>query len=85
MVNYLTLKATALNNSVFTSEDLSHIPSMDSSESPLPSILNVVFSVYGIQHLLYTLDMNKASGPDRISLSLSIIYIYIYCAEFSEL
>ena len=63
-------KATVLNNyfkSVFTNEDLSHIPSMDGSGSPLPSIPNVTFTVPGIQHQLSTLDANKASGPDHIS------------------
>jgi len=63
-------KATVLNNyfkSVFTNEDLSHIPSMDGSGSPLPSIPNVTFTVPGIQYHLSTLDANKASGPDYIS------------------
>jgi len=72
-------KATVLNNyfkSVFTNEDLSRIPSMEGSGSPLPSIPNVTFTVPGIQHQLSILDANKASGPDYISP-----YILKHCAE----
>ena len=36
----------------------------------------IIFSQSGIQHLLSTLDVNKASGPDRISP-----YILKHCAE----
>ena len=72
-------KANALNNyfkSVFTNKDLSHIPPMDSSRDPISSIPNVTITVSGIQHLLSTLNTNKACGPNHISP-----YILKHCTE----
>ena len=43
-------KATILNNyfkSVFTKENVSHIPSMDKSEDSIPTISNIIFTVSG--------------------------------------
>ena len=44
--------------------------------SPIPCIPDLTFTVSGIQHLLSTLNSNKASGPDNISP-----YILKHCAE----
>ena len=49
---------------------------MANSGSSLPCIPNITFTVSGKQHLLSTLDTNKASGPDHISP-----YILKHCAE----
>ena len=48
-------------------EDLSKIPNMADAETPVPNMPPIIFTQSGIQHLLSTLDANKASGPDRIS------------------
>ena len=60
----------------FTNKDLSHIPPMDSSRGLISSIPNVTTNMSGIQHLLSTLNTNKACGPDHISP-----YILKHCAE----
>ena len=70
MVNLLItqkIKAICVCESVFTKEDLSKIPNMADAETPVPNIPPIIFIQSGIQHLLSTLDVNKASGPDRIS------------------
>jgi len=63
-------KANALNNSVFTKENLTNIPMMNDTNNPentLPSMPKITISVAGIQQQLSLLDTNKASGPDIIS------------------
>ena len=49
---------------------------MADAETPVPNMSPIIFIQSGIQHLLSTLDVNKASGPDRISS-----YILKHCAE----
>ena len=49
---------------------------MESSRDPISSIPNVTITVCGIQHLLSTLNTNKACGPDHISP-----YILKHCTE----
>ena len=71
-------KANALNNhfkSVFTKENLLTMPTMDSNIE-VPNMPNISISQSGIHKLLVTLDTNKASGPDSISL-----YILKHCAD----
>ena len=61
-------KAELLNkqfHSVFTSEDLSNIPNMDSP--PYSTMPDISFSVDGISKLLSELDPSKSPGPDGIS------------------
>jgi len=73
-------KAEALNNyfqSVFTKEDQTNIPSLDSNtEDSIPDIPDIAFSVEGICQLLSELDTNKASGPDEIPP-----FVLKHCAE----
>ena len=60
-------KAEALNcqfQSVFTHEDLSHLPSCYGPSQPV--IPDISISVDGVLNLLKTLDTKKASGPDQI-------------------
>ena len=60
-------KAEALNcqfQSVFTHEDLSHLPSCCGPSHPV--ILDISIFVDGVLNLLKTLDTKKASGPDQI-------------------
>ena len=60
-------KAEALNcqfQSVFTHEDLSHLPSCCGPSHPV--IPDISISVDGVLNLLKTLDTKKASGPDQI-------------------
>ena len=45
-------------------------------EVTIPNISPIIFTQSGIQHLLSTLDVSKASGPDRVSP-----YILKHCAE----
>ena len=49
---------------------------MADAETPVPNMPPIIFTQSGIQHLLSALDVNKASGPDRISP-----YILKYFAE----
>ena len=70
-------KASTLSNqfqSVFTIEDQSSVPSLDSidyiSTMPVVSI-----TTRGIENLLGNLDPSKAMGPDKI-----LLYILKYCA-----
>ena len=68
-------KANALNShfkSVFTEENLSTIPTMD-SHADVPSMPDTLISQ---SQLLTMLDEHKASGPDRISS-----YILKHCAD----
>ena len=63
-----TRHACVLNKqfqSVFTAEDLSSTPQLDSSI--YPPIQDLEFSVNGIQALLENLDPSKAPGPDHLS------------------
>ena len=62
--------------SVFTKEDLSKAPNIEDAEVTIPNISPIIFTQSGIQHLLSTLDVSKASGPDRVSP-----YILKHCAE----
>ena len=50
--------------SVFTHEDLSHLPSCCGPSQPV--IPDISISVDGVLNLLKTLDTKKASGPDQI-------------------
>ena len=67
LINNSKDKAEALNyqfQSVFTQEDLLHLPSCG---DPLySSMSNISISVDGVLNLLKTLDTKKASGPDGI-------------------
>ena len=61
-------KACVLNKqfqSVFTAEDLSSTPQLDSSV--YPSIQDLEFSVNDIQALLEKLEPSKAPGPNLLS------------------
>jgi len=60
-------KSEVFNNyfkSVFTTEDLQNLP--DKGPSPHPDIDNITISSSGILKLLNKLNVNKATGPDRI-------------------
>ena len=64
-----TCKAEALNcqfQSVFTHEDLSHLPSCCHCGPSHPVIPDIFISVDGVLNLLKTLDIKKASSPDQI-------------------
>ena len=61
---------------MFTEEDLSKVPNIEDAEVTIPNISPIIFTQSGIQHLLSTLDVSKASGPDRVSP-----YILKHCAE----
>ena len=70
-------KATTLSNqfqSVFTREDLSSVPSLDTINH-IPTMPAISITSNGIKNLLCNLDPNKAMGPDKISP-----YILKYCA-----
>ena len=75
-------KAEALNKqfkSVFTHEDIVNIPTMATSSdtgNSFPIMSDITFSLNGIQQALCNLQVNKASGPDRIPP-----YILKNCAE----
>ena len=75
-------KAEALNKqfkSVFTHEDIENIPTMATSSdtgNSFPIMSDITFSLNGIQQALCNLQVNKASGPDRIPP-----YILKNCAE----
>ena len=69
-------KAQLLNNhfkSVFTHE---HIQLPNMPNSPYPSIPRLTITTDGIQKLLETLDITKATGPDKIPA-----YILKHCAS----
>ena len=60
-------KANAFNDyfkSVFTTENLQSFP--DKGPSPHPDIDDITISSPGILKLLNNLNVNKATGPDRI-------------------
>jgi len=60
-------KAETLNQqfySVFTDEDLSSVPSSNSS---FPIVPNISFYVEGIYRLLNNLNIYKSPGPDKIA------------------
>ena len=60
-------KAQLLNEqfkSVFTSEDLEHIPSKE--PSPYPSMSEITITTPGVQKLLSEINPHKAHGPDNI-------------------
>ncbi|KAL8618296.1 hypothetical protein ACOMHN_061141 [Nucella lapillus] len=60
-------KAEILNNqfkSVFTEEDLSHMP--DKGDSPYQAMDDITVTEKGVQTLLRNLQPNKATGPDSI-------------------
>ena len=64
-------KAEILNkqfSSVFTQEDLDHIPAP--SGNSFPSITNIEISAAGVAKLLQNIKPNKASGPDNIPCRL---------------
>ena len=61
-------KAEALNNqfkSVFCSENLTDMP--DCSSHPYPCIPDISFSLDGVETLLESIDVKKATSPDDIS------------------
>ncbi|XP_071138515.1 uncharacterized protein [Mytilus edulis] len=63
-----TSKAEALNNqfqSVFTEEDMASFPNM--GPSTINKINDIKIEEKGIAKLLKQLNINKASGPDKIS------------------
>ena len=65
-------KAKILNNqfqSVFSKEDLSNIPKMNSTE--IPQMPNISFSTRGIQLHLESLVPGKAPGPDGLPTYIS--------------
>ena len=55
-------------SSVFTNEDVSHIP--DLSGETLPSIPQIVVHSDGVAQLLSNIKVNKASGPDNLQARL---------------
>ena len=60
-------KADVLNNyfsTVFTNEDLTSLPTIDSD--PIPDISPLNIDLVGVQKLLEDLDAHKALGPDNI-------------------
>ena len=64
-------KANLLNNqfaSVFTREDLSHIPEMSGNQ--VPDIPDVDIQIESVIKLLQELDSHKANGPDSIPANL---------------
>ena len=66
MVN-ATDKANALSqqySSVFTTEDLSHVPRV--AGTPVPSIEPLTINLEGVEKLLSNIDPKKASGPDGV-------------------
>ena len=61
-------KADLLANyfsSIFTNEDMSHIP--DLNDDPLPSIPQLMVHTDGVAQLLSNLKVNKATGPENLS------------------
>ena len=50
--------------SVFTLEDLQHIPSKE--PSPYPSMPEIIITTPGVQKLLSEINPHKAHGPDNI-------------------
>ena len=70
-------KANVLNTyfqSVFTDEDLSNIPTLETNT--YPSVSSITFSTQGIETILANLDPNKSSGPDNLHP-----YILKHCAH----
>ena len=64
-------KANLLNNhfaSVFTYEDLSHIPRI--SVNQMPDIPDVDIQIEGVTKLLRGLDSHKDTGPDDIPANM---------------
>ena len=51
-------------SSVFTNEDTSCIPTMESE--PLPCVDSIQIHVEGVAELLSNIDPNKANGPDNL-------------------
>ena len=51
-------------SSVFTHEDISHIPYLD--RAPLPNISPLQIHVEGVAHLLQSINIHKATGTDNI-------------------
>ena len=51
-------------SSVFTSEDITHIPTL--STDPLPSISPIQIHVDGVYQLLQNIQQHKASTPDNL-------------------
>jgi hypothetical protein len=82
-------KAQALNRqyeSVFTKEDLTTIPEVDSGML-IPDMLNIQFSVDGTAKLLQRLNPSKANGPDKIPtrvLKECADVIALYLTPFSS-
>ena len=71
MYNKCEDKASVLNEyftSVFTKEDTSNIPSLDSYS--FPDISPITITNAGVLALLSNLKIHKASGPDKIPASL---------------
>jgi hypothetical protein len=65
------MKAKALNEqyeSVFTNEDISHIPNKGTSQNQ--SMPEITFGMEGILKLLTNLNPGKASGPDHIPIRI---------------
>ena len=68
-------KADELNKffkSVFTEEDLSNMPAVDSRED-IQSLKDIFFCEDDIRKLLKKLDKNKSMGPDEISPKLLLL------------
>jgi hypothetical protein len=77
-------KAEALNKqfrSVFTNEDMSTLPQMGTIKTQ--DISSIQIQEKGIAKLLSKLNINKASGPDTISIICSIILLGTDVKEIS--
>ena len=71
-------KAEVLNNqfySVFTDEDISHIPEVLYSFPDMPGIS---FNTEGIYKLLNELNINKSPGPDKIPTRVLNLKVLCY-------
>ena len=79
-------KANLLNNqfvSVFTCEDLSHIPKM--SENQVPDIADVDIQIEGDTKLLQELDSHNAIGADSIPGNLLLYKLLLFLLLYLKL
>ena len=65
--------------SVFTSENLSSIPSYHSN---IPSMPSISISTGEIEALLNKLDTNKSAGPDQISSYIFLNIVLMKLVQF---